>query len=396
MRQKISELRIDPRFSRRLPAPSDDEHGRLLESIREHGILVPLVVTSAGLLLDGHRRLECARELGIENVPVVVERCARGKRSVERALSVLVNLDRRHLNEAQRASLGSSLLRIERVRAKERMLEGGKRGGRGKKKPSGDGTQGVSEEPDLATARVARRVGISRQTFERVERVKRENPRLARDMLEGRISVAGAAAKVKIDELKRRTVLEVRSDVLAQLSDGAGKFRTIYEDPPWPYSDTGTRGAAAQHYPTSTVDELLKLSQEVSRLAHPEGCHRWTWTTWPMIRDGLVHRYLTESDFRWVGEIVWHKTTASGESRIGVGRWLRPVTEILVLSVKGSLPLLDQTNLAGFVAYPVGEHSVKPIELTWFVERLSPGPRIELFARRSKPREGWSYWGIEA
>src|SRR4051812_39932654 len=51
----------------------------LLGSIREHGILVPLVV-AAGLepgtwdILSGHRRWACARALGLEAVPCEVRR----------------------------------------------------------------------------------------------------------------------------------------------------------------------------------------------------------------------------------------------------------------------------------------------------------------------------------
>jgi len=40
---------------------------------------------------------------------------------------------------------------------------------------------------------------------------------------------------------------------------------------------------------------------------------------------------------------------------------------------------------------PRGRHSAKPEELQARAERLSPGPRIELFARRA--RERWVCWG---
>ena len=43
----------------------------LRDSIEEHGIEVPLIIGSYGVLGDGHRRLACARELGLEVVPVV-------------------------------------------------------------------------------------------------------------------------------------------------------------------------------------------------------------------------------------------------------------------------------------------------------------------------------------
>ena len=39
------------------------------------------------------------------------------------------------------------------------------------------------------------------------------------------------------------------------------------------------------------------------------------------------------------------------------------------------------------------KHSEKPEEAFILIESASPGPRLELFARR--PREGWTVWGNE-
>ena len=41
----------------------------------------------------------------------------------------------------------------------------------------------------------------------------------------------------------------------------------------------------------------------------------------------------------------------------------------------------------------VGEHSAKPDEVYRRIERLFPGPYLELFARRE--RDGWTTWGDE-
>jgi N6-adenosine-specific RNA methylase IME4 len=41
----------------------------------------------------------------------------------------------------------------------------------------------------------------------------------------------------------------------------------------------------------------------------------------------------------------------------------------------------------------IGEHSVKPEEVRKRIERLVPGPYLELFARR--PVSEWTTWGNE-
>jgi hypothetical protein len=42
--------------------------------------------------------------------------------------------------------------------------------------------------------------------------------------------------------------------------------------------------------------------------------------------------------------------------------------------------------------WPRGAHSVKPAAFGDLVERVSPGPYVELFAR--SPRLGWDSWGF--
>lgn len=44
----------------------------LLRSIKEHGIQQPLLVSTKGQIIDGHRRYACAKALNLETVPVVI------------------------------------------------------------------------------------------------------------------------------------------------------------------------------------------------------------------------------------------------------------------------------------------------------------------------------------
>ena len=46
-----------------------------------------------------------------------------------------------------------------------------------------------------------------------------------------------------------------------------------------------------------------------------------------------------------------------------------------------------------WIVAPVEEHSCKPAEVYGLIERVSPGPYLELFARRRQP--GWDVWGDE-
>jgi N6-adenosine-specific RNA methylase IME4 len=170
------------------------------------------------------------------------------------------------------------------------------------------------------------------------------------------------------------------------LSSVYGKYGCIYADPPWSYGDSKCGGGVGAQYATLDLQGICDLP--VRELAHPDGCHLWMWTTWPMIRDGSPHRVVSAWGFRWVGEVVWFK----GE-RLGVGRWLRPSTEVLILAERGKKKLL-RYNQRGHLHKDKSRHSEKPGEFYKLIESLSSGPRIELFSRRSC--KDWDRWGLQA
>jgi N6-adenosine-specific RNA methylase IME4 len=386
----VDAIRTDKAFMLKyVPEPDSDSVQTLAESIREDGVLVPLLVSEDDFLLDGHRRYLAAREAGLEEVPVVYIPAKAGRRPKwAKAVAMTCNLNRRHFTPGQRAFLGDSLLRMEQTDAKERMREGARHGGKAKK---GSGKSSPTlNGGDRSTARVAKTVDISRKSFERAQKIKRYDPELGNKLTRGKISIEAAYKQVKTAELREHVEEEQKKapkpGVIRDLSKGAGKYRCLYADPPWAYRDSGTRGAAAGHYDTMTVEELCALP--VGELAHAEGCLLWLWTTWPMIRDGAPQQVLDAWGYEWVGELVWDKEI------IGTGRWIRSQSEILILAKRGKLSLLESDQGGVVRSRRTKNHSAKPPEFYGIIERLSAGPRIELFARNA--RKGWSRWGHQA
>jgi N6-adenosine-specific RNA methylase IME4 len=76
----------------------------------------------------------------------------------------------------------------------------------------------------------------------------------------------------------------------------------------------------------------------------------------------------------------------------GTGYATRANTEVSLLATRGS-PRRLSADVHQVVIAPVGEHSAKPDEVYKRIERLYPGPYLELFARRE--RDGWTRWGNE-
>jgi N6-adenosine-specific RNA methylase IME4 len=170
------------------------------------------------------------------------------------------------------------------------------------------------------------------------------------------------------------------------------QYRTIYLDPPWPYDHRPLgRRDLDDIYDGGVMDldDICRLP--VPQLCHADGFVVYLWCTWPKIRDGYHQRVFDAWGLTWRSELIWDKVG------MGMGRWLRKQTELLLVAgPKDRAPLKPlRRNQRDLVSVPkMRKHSAKPREVRKIVETLSPGPRIELFARVHAP--GWDVWGREA
>ncbi len=174
-----------------------------------------------------------------------------------------------------------------------------------------------------------------------------------------------------------------------------GPFGTVLADPPWRFMNR-TGKVAPEHrrlsrYDTLSVDEICALP--VGDISAAKS-HLYLWVPNALLGDGL--RVMQAWGFKYKGNIVWHKVRKDGGSDgRGVGFYFRNVTELVLFGIRGSMrtlpPARSQVNL---IATRKREHSRKPDELYPVIEKCSPGPYLELFARY--PRPGWAVWGDEA
>lgn len=136
----------------------DNADEDLVNSIRENGVLSPLLVTTAGILVSGHRRLDAARRAGLDEVPVI--RCEKTDELEVEALLIEANKQRQK-NAEQIGREYVRLKEIEEEKAKRRMSEG---------------AQGVvnSSPPGKSRDLAAQKLGIGTQRAERAAAVVRE------------------------------------------------------------------------------------------------------------------------------------------------------------------------------------------------------------------------------
>lgn len=178
------------------------------------------------------------------------------------------------------------------------------------------------------------------------------------------------------------------------LSDITQRFGTILIDPPWRFSNrTGKVGPEHKRlyrYKTMSFEEIAQLP--IGELALPRS-HLYLWCPNALLLEALT--IMKRWNFTYKTNIVWYKVRKDGgpDGR-GVGFYFRNVTELLLFGVKGKLRTLKpgrtQVNI---LITRKREHSRKPEEVYDLIERCSPDPYLELFARERVPR--WEQWGDE-
>jgi N6-adenosine-specific RNA methylase IME4 len=165
----------------------------------------------------------------------------------------------------------------------------------------------------------------------------------------------------------------------------AGPFACIVIDPPWPVRkierDTRPWQGSALEYPTMTLDEIGALP--VVDLA-ADDAHLYLWVTHRFLPAGLD--LATKWGFRYQCQMTWNKNTG-----IVPFSWMYD-TEHVLFATRGNLKIAKRGLRLSFDE-PVEGHSVKPEVFYDRVRAASPGPRLEMFARRA--RSGFEPWGAE-
>jgi len=201
---------------------SEEDLQELAESIRERGILQPLLVREIGAgtyeLVAGERRLRAARMAGLKEVPVLVKAL-----SDEEALSVALieNLQREDLNPLEEA----------------------------------EGYRRLMEDFGFSQEEVARRVGKDRSTVANALRLLRLPEEIKEDLWEGRLSAGHARALLSLEDPER--MLAAREEVLRRglsVRETERLVKRLKKGPPPPRSR-----------PPEDPD-LAALSSELSRL----------------------------------------------------------------------------------------------------------------------------------
>lgn len=174
-------------------------------------------------------------------------------------------------------------------------------------------------------------------------------------------------------------------------------FATIVADPPWEIAKRmgcggRRRNATEVPYTFLTIDQIKELP--VGKISAAQA-HLYLWCTRRHFREGIAVAVARAWGFEPRGELIW------GLRNPGMGGFNGNGHEPILLATRGGLPF-PKNELPASVCFwkqpYAGKHgkihSAKPDGFIDLVERISPAPRIELFARNQ--RLGWATWGSEA
>jgi N6-adenosine-specific RNA methylase IME4 len=182
----------------------------------------------------------------------------------------------------------------------------------------------------------------------------------------------------------------------------SGRFRTIVADPPWPMIWTGGgptrvngRGQRCVNhkfrkgleYETMSIEDIAALP--VAALAD-DASALFLWATEEATLEGHAVQVARAWGFEPMRTIVWCKRAP------GLGKFPRPAHEIVLVCRRGGMDFASTSTFSWQVwklPYANGsrQHSGKPDGFYDMVEAVTPGPYLELFARRA--RFGWDYAG---
>ena len=355
MKAAVRDLTVH-RDARLVPDMRSHEYTELLADIRDRGIQTPLDVDGT-VVLDGRHRLKAARELGLATVPVRAV-TLNGDTATEWLIKAAVL--RRHLSDDQRAMMAALYAKAHPA------TKAGP--GRGKKNLSETGQKVFNARKDAA-----QHMNVAPARVDKAATVLKAQPDLAKQVHAGELKLAQAVRQVKQQEQVQR---------VAHLPKTEGVYDVLVIDPPWEYdrqpADRALRGQCDY-----LTEPLAQLKQRT--LPAADNAVLWLWTTNAFMGD--AYDLLRTWGFTAKTILTWDKVN------MGLGDWLRNVTEHCILAVRGR-PVVTLTNQTTLIREKRREHSRKPEAFYELVESLCPGRKLELFARAE--RKGWTVEGVES
>lgn len=171
------------------------------------------------------------------------------------------------------------------------------------------------------------------------------------------------------------------------------RFKTVVIDPPWQpklnkgFKNSKSKAYPSKFYPVMDVKEICEIRPPLASQSH---LYIWCIAQHVDWAYEVARSWNAEPIILW----TWKKPG------LGVGRFRCNTEHILVTRVGsrhgnpfGEGGRYAQATSGTCFEWDRGRHSEKPDGFYKLVEKLSPAPRLDMYAR--SPRDGWYVWGNE-
>jgi len=333
----------------------------LADSIKEIGLIHPIVVNSGGVLIAGERRLAACKIAGVEPE----YRTVNFENPVKAELHE--NTMRKDFTYSEVFAIGEYLNEMESKQFTDHH--------------NVVGTNDTNNKQPRD--KVAEITGLGTATISKVNQVfKSDFPEVKEQLDSGEISVDTAYKEVKNKEKKANHKADIEQQKISleqNKPEITGTFDVIVLDPPWNYGREYDPASSrvANPYPEMTQSELLKLNIPLN-----DNGIVWLWTTHAFIQDAF--ELLKEWGFDYKAILTWNKQT------IGMGHWLRMQTEFCLFAIKGQ-PVWDNTTYRDIITEKKRQHSRKPDAFYDMINDICYGSKLDYFSREQ--RKGWESFG---
>jgi N6-adenosine-specific RNA methylase IME4 len=433
----FSNLKAHP-FADMFPMIGKEDYPAFKLDIEISG-LADQVILLDGLILDGRNRYRVLKELGREANPEnYINFADLGLAMTPFDYVISKNMQRRHLNESQRAMIA----------ARAATMRQGERTDLSPDAPLNadaplDVTAPSAHMPKVSQGDAAAMFKVSERMVTGANKIIKNGVDELKELVDaGEVPVTVAEQIASLpkpeqervmignppEKLKAALKRHEREKREAELGDKQQalpieKFGVIYADPEWEFatrSEAGKDRSAENHYPCSPYEAIM--ARRVQDIA-ADDCVLFMWATVPCLIEAVCvlhawgfvalafddvtgHLVIDKKKARYVSQWSWIKT------RIANGYWGRNKHELLLIATRGRpvAPALGtqpesatvfeyaeppSLDTAALIEEAAQEHSRKPDIFAEWIEKLFPNtPKIELNARRKRP--GWSVWGNEA
>jgi len=209
------QFQINKEYEDLVPTLSKEEFAQLESSIQTNGLYLPIVINEENIILDGYHRFKICDKSGIQIKTIL--RTFENK-LLEKKFVILCNLDRRHLNDFQKAELGKPLLEINQELAKKNMSKGGK-------------GESIDSPLGRVTDHTAKQIGISGKSFERSLKIIDKAPEDVKEKLRAgeKTSISKEYQKILKLEKKQKRQQEL-SKTEVNLPEGVLLFNKPFQE----------------------------------------------------------------------------------------------------------------------------------------------------------------------